>query len=56
MGADTEKKAKVNTESTDIGTRFTADPENTKMPVIVELEKLALMDGSNTKLALDRGD
>lgn len=51
-----KKKAEVNTQSTNVSSRLTADPENTKVSVIVELEKLALVDGSDTKLALDSRD
>lgn len=53
---DAEKKTKMNTQSTNVSSRLTADPENTKVSVIVELEKLALVDGSDTKLALDSRD
>lgn len=56
MRADAEKKTEVNTQSTDVSSRLAADPENTKVSVIVELEKLALVDGSDTKLALDSRD
>lgn len=53
MRANTKKKSKMNTEGTDISTSFTADPENTKVPIIVELVELALMDCPDAKLALD---
>lgn len=43
----------MNTEGTDISTSFTADPENTKVSIIIELVKLALMDCPDAKLALD---
>jgi hypothetical protein len=52
--ANTEKKTEVDAECTDIGTSFTADPEHTKVPLIVELIEFALMDCSDPKLALDR--
>jgi hypothetical protein len=53
---NTEQKTQVNAESTDVGTSLTADPENTKLPLIVEFVKLALVDGSDTELTLDGGD
>lgn len=43
----------MNTEGTDISTSFTADPENTKVSIIIELVELALMNCPDTKLALD---
>lgn len=51
-----KKKTEVNTQSTNVSSCLAADPENTKVSVIVELEKLALVDGSDTKLALDGRD
>lgn len=56
MRTNAEKKAEVNTQSTNVSSRLAADPENTKVSVIVELEKLAFVDGSDTKLALDSRD
>lgn len=51
-----KQKTKVDTQSPNVGSRFAADPENTKVSVIVEFEKLALVNGPDTKLALDGGD
>lgn len=56
VGTDTEQKTQVNAQSTDVGTSLAADPEDTKLPLIVELVELALVDGTNTELALDGGD
>jgi len=56
VGANTKQKTQVNAQSTDIGTRLAADPENTKLPLIVKLVELALVDSTNTQLALDGGD
>jgi hypothetical protein len=56
VGADTEQETQVNAESTDVGTSFAADPENTKLPLIVEFVELALVDGTDTELTLDSGD
>jgi hypothetical protein len=54
--ANTEQQSKVDTESSNIGTGFTANPENTKMSVIVEFVQFAFMDGSDTELTLDGGN
>lgn len=56
MSADTKEKTKVDTEGTDVGTSLTADPEDTKVALIVELVVLALVNGTDTELALDGGD
>jgi hypothetical protein len=56
VGADTEQKTQVNAESTDVGTSLAADPENTKLPLVVEFVELALVDSTDTELALDGGD
>jgi len=56
VSANTEQKTQVNTESTDISTSLTADPENTEVTVIVKLVEVALVDGTDTQLTLDGGD
>jgi len=56
VAADTEKKTQVDAESSDIGTGLAADPEDTQVSVIVELDELALVDGSDTELTLDGRD
>lgn len=56
MRTNAKEKTKVDTQSPNIGSCFAADPENTKVSVVVELKKLALVNGSDTKLALDGGD
>lgn len=56
VAADTEKKTQVNAEGSDIGTGLAADPEDTQVSVIVELDELALVDGSDTELTLDGRD
>lgn len=43
----------MDTQSTHIGTSFTADPEDSQMSIVIKLEKLALVDGSDTELTLD---
>jgi hypothetical protein len=53
VATDTEKKTQVDAEGSDISTGLAADPEDTEVSVVVELDKLALVNGSDTKLALD---
>jgi len=54
--ADSEKKTEVDTEGTDVGTGLARDPEDTELALVVELVKLALVDGSDTQLSLDGRD
>lgn len=56
MSTNAKEKTKVNTEGTDVGTSLAADPEHAKVTVIVELDELALVDGSDTELTLDGRD
>lgn len=56
VSTNTQKKTQVNAESSDIGTSLAAHPENTQVSVIVKLDELALVDGSDTELSLDGGD
>lgn len=43
----------MDTESPNVCSRFAADPKHTKVPFIIELIKLALVNSSNTELTLD---
>lgn len=54
--ADTEEETKVDAEGTDVGTSLAADPEDAEVAVIVKLDELALVDASDTELALDGRD
>lgn len=56
VGTDTEQQTQVHTQGTDISTSLAADPENTEVAVVVELDELALVDGSDTELTLDGRD
>lgn len=56
VGTDTEEKTQVDTEGTDVGTGLAANPEDTEVALIVELVVLALVDGTDTELALDGRD
>lgn len=53
VGSDTKEQSHVYTEGSDVGTSLTADPEDTEVAVIVELDELGLVDGSDTELSLD---
>lgn len=53
VGADAEQKSQVDTEGTDVGTSLAANPEDTEVAVVVELDKLGLVDGTDTQLTLD---
>ena len=46
----------MHTQSSDVGSGLTAHPENTKLPLVVELVQFALVNSSDTELALDGGD
>ena len=46
----------MHAERTNVRSGLAADPKDTEIAVRVELEQLALVDGTNTKLSLDRGD
>jgi hypothetical protein len=56
VSTDTEKETQVHAKSSDIGTSLAADPEDTKVAVIVKLDELALVDCSDTQLTLDGRD
>ena len=56
VGTDTEQQTQVHAQGTDISTSLAADPENTEVAVVVEFDELALVDGSDTELALDGRD
>lgn len=53
VSTDTQQETKVDTECTDVGTSLARNPEDTELSLVVELVKLALVDGSDTELSLD---
>lgn len=53
MGTNTQQKTQVHTQSSNVGTSLAAHPEDTQVAVIVKLNQLALVDGSDTELTLD---
>lgn len=56
VSTNTKKQTQVDTECTDVGPGLARNPEDTKLSLVVELVKLALVDGSNTELSLDGTD
>lgn len=56
VGANTEQQTQVDAESTDVGTGLAANPEDTEVAVVVKLDELGLVHGTDTKLALDGRD
>lgn len=56
VGTNTKQQTQVHTQGSDIGTGLAAHPEHTQVAVIVKLNQLALVDGSDTQLSLDGGN
>ena len=56
VSTNAEQQAQVDAKGTDVGTSLAANPEDTEVAVIVKLDELALVNSSDTKLALDGGD
>jgi hypothetical protein len=54
--AHTEQKTEMHAQSTDVGTGLAAHPEHAQLPLVVELVQLALVDRTDTELALDGGN
>lgn len=54
--ANTEQQTQVHTEGSNVRAGLAADPEDTEVAVVVKLDKLGLVDGSDTELTLDGGD
>ncbi len=56
MTADAEEKTQVDAEGTDVGSGLAVDPEDTEVPLLVELDELALVDGTHAQPPLHGGD
>lgn len=56
VGTDTEQQSEMDTECSDVGSGLAAHPKNAKLPLVVKLVQLALVDGSDTQLSLDGRD
>ena len=51
-----ENISDVDTEGTDVGTSFARNPEDAHVTLLVVVEELGLVDGTDTELLLDGGD
>ena len=56
MRTHTQQQAHMHTERPDIRASLAADPEDTQVALIVELDDLALVDAADAQLALDGGN
>lgn len=56
VSANSKQKTQVHTESSNVRSGLAANPEDTQVPLVVKLVELALVDGTDTELALDSGD
>jgi len=54
--ANTEQQTQMHAQCSDVGTRLAADPEDTQLAVVVELDQLALVDRTDTELTLNSRD
>jgi len=50
---DTEEEPKVNAKGSNIGTRFAGHPEDTKVAVVIEFERLGVVNSPYTELSFD---
>lgn len=56
VSTNAQQKTKMNTECSDVGTSLAANPEDTKVALVVEFEELELVNSSHTELTLDGRD
>jgi hypothetical protein len=56
VSTDTKQETQMDAESPNVRSGLAADPEDAEVPIVVELKKLALVDGADTELALDGGN
>ncbi len=56
MSTAAKNVADVNALSSDVGTGLARNPEDTHISLLVVVEELALIDGTNTELLLDGRD
>ena len=54
VAAHTKDKTKVHAKRTNVGAGLTRHPEDTKVALLIELQELRLVDGTDTELTLDR--
>ena len=56
VSSHAKDQAQMHTKNSQVGPRLATDPEHSKVPSIVELVDLALVDRSNAQCALDSWD
>lgn len=56
VSSNSEQKSEMHAKSPDVGSGLARDPEDGEVAVVVELDELALVDGSDTELTLDGRD
>jgi hypothetical protein len=56
MSTNTKDKPEMDTKSSDVSTGLSTNPENSSEFLGIIVEKLLLIDSSNTELTLDRGN
>jgi hypothetical protein len=56
VSSNSKKETKVHAEGTDVSSGLARDPEDTEVTVVVKLDELAVVDGTDAELTLDGGD
>lgn len=56
MRSSSQQVADMDTESSDVSSSLTTDPENAEISALVVLNDLALIDSSHSQLLLHSGD
>lgn len=56
MTAHTQQKTQMYTQRSNVGASFAGNPEDSQLPIIVELQQLALVNRPDTQLSLDGRD
>ena len=56
VSSNAQKQTQVHAERTDVGSSLAADPEDTEVALVIELEQLDLVDGTDTELTLEGRD
>jgi hypothetical protein len=56
MATHTQQQPQVNAERPDIGSSLTRDPKHSQIPLLIKLEQLGFVHGTNAELALHSRD
>lgn len=56
MTPNSKKKAEVNTKGTNVGTSFAADPEDSEVALVIELDQPGFINCPDSKLTLNSRD